>query len=371
MLDKYAQPTEDCLQKIYLMLGPACNLKCRHCYETDQPMPKLNKVIHADVWDYLSRCSERSKTGQPMKLVFWGGEPLLYWKLIVEVVERMGDDAFDYWIMSNGVLLTDDKVDFINAHGLGYSVSCDGKDTAIVRGVNILDDDAFCERFKRIQKHCVGATTHAYNIDPYALFSYVRKRVGEVPIHYQYTLECTFNMDADLYAYDFKKFEANLRRCRMNYMADYVAGNLDTAARYCLKRGVMSVERWLKRQEAGLPDEWYPECLPMRKDINVDILGFVHACHNRASVIGRVTDSYAELLEANDKIFRDAIAKKPECESCEVNSLCRHGCPLNPMSEGQAICCEAEKLYWNESLKTVRDARMQGVRFVPQRRNAI
>ena len=65
----------------------------------------------------------------------------------------------------------------------------------------------------------------------------------------------------------------------------------------------------------------------------------------------------------NDELFREAIRQKPECDQCEVNYLCRHGCPLNKMSKGQRICCEAEKLYWKESVKTVQDARMQGIRF--------
>ena len=89
--------TEAVLKKIYLMLGPACNLKCRHCYETDQPQPRLKKQIHPDVWTYLDRI--RVGRTQPMKLTFWGGEPLLYWPLIREVVERFGKGAFDYWVM--------------------------------------------------------------------------------------------------------------------------------------------------------------------------------------------------------------------------------------------------------------------------------
>lgn len=350
--------TEAVLKKIYLMLGPACNLKCRHCYETDVPMPRLKKVIHADVWAYLERMAGKPA---PMRLTFWGGEPLLYWPLIKEVVERFGRGAFEYWIMSNGVLLTDDKVDFMNAYGVAYSVSNDGPLTAKVRGVNVLDDDAFCERFKRIERRCVGVTTHAYNTDPYGCCDYIRRRVGETGIYYQYLLECTFNMDADLYGYDFSAVEATLRRCRLDYVNDFVTGNKQGPGRLFLRRGVDYVEQWLARKKAGLPDEWYPDCLPMRKDINVDILGFVHACHNRASIIGRVTDPYEALLEACDKVFRQAIADKAACGACEARPLCRCGCPLNPMNPGQRICCEMEKLYWSTSVKTVLDAHLQGI----------
>lgn len=363
-------PLETDLKKIYLMLGPACNLKCRHCYETDVPQPRLKKTIDRDVWNYLERMSaDRARRGDsPMQLTFWGGEPLLYWNLIREVVERMGDGAFSYWIMSNGVLLSDGMVDFINTHGMFYSVSCDGRDTAKVRGINILEDDDFCRRFMQINKRCVGVTTHAYNIDPHGLWQWIRSRVGPVHLHYQYTLECTFDMDPDLYAYDFAAFERNMRRCRMEFPVDWACGNTDTPARYFLKRGVAGVERLIARRRAGLPDEWYPECLPMRKDINVDILGFVHACHNRSSVIGRVTDSFETLLAACDAYIRRGIAAKPECDACDVKALCRHGCPLNPMSRGQRICCEAEKLYWHESVRTVNDARMLGLSYRQQKK---
>ncbi len=94
----------------------------------------------------------------PKRLVFWGGEPLLYWNLIKEVVEKLDDSAFSYWIMSNGVLLKDEHVDFINAHEINLSISNDGPLTAKVRGVNVLDDPAFCERFNKVKHRCIGIT---------------------------------------------------------------------------------------------------------------------------------------------------------------------------------------------------------------------
>lgn len=237
----------------------------------------------------------------------------------------------------------------------------------------MLDDPAFCQRFRRIVNgsRCIGVTTHAYNIDPYALADFVERRVGKTRLYYQYILECTFDMDSDLYDFDLKAYEGNLRRCRMNFVPDFLSGVNDTPARAALRRGVFGIERLLERRCQGLPDEWYPECMPMRNEMNVDILGFVHACHNRASVIGRVTDGYERLLASNDDYFRKAIAMKTECLSCEINDLCRHGCPLNPMSEGQRRCCEAEKVYWQEAMKTVLDGHMQGVTFLNQNRRDV
>ena len=370
MIVSIEKPEESDISKVYLMLGPACNLKCRHCYQTDVPMPRLHKTIHEDVWKFLKYLKE-TYAHNPKRLVFWGGEPLLYWNLIKEVVEKLGDSAFSYWIMSNGVLLKDEHVDFINAHEINLSISNDGPLTAKVRGVNVLDDPAFCERFNKVKHRCIGITTHAYNIDPYTLAAYIEKRLGQITLYYQYILECTFDMDADLYDFDLQAYQRNLRRCRMNFIPDFISGDKNTPARAALRRGVFGVERSVERRKQGLDDEWYPECCPMRNEMNVDILGFVHACHNRASVIGRVTDGYERLLASNDDYFRKAIAMKTECLSCEINDLCRHGCPLNPMSEGQRRCCEAEKVYWQEAMKTVLDGHMQGVTFLNQNRRDV
>ena len=58
MIVSIEKPEESDISKVYLMLGPACNLKCRHCYQTDVPMPRLHKTIHEDVWKFLKYLKE-------------------------------------------------------------------------------------------------------------------------------------------------------------------------------------------------------------------------------------------------------------------------------------------------------------------------
>ena len=344
------------VDKIYLMLGSACNLKCRHCYQADNPQPHLKKRIHPDVFAFLARIA--AQRPDPVELVFWGGEPLLYWNLIREVVDRLGP-VFKYGFISNGTLLTDEMVDYLNAHDILFSVSCDGPQTAKVRGVNILEDDAFCARFRRINRRCVGTTVHAYNIDPEALQSWLFERVGEVRIHYQYTLECTWDMDRDLYAYDFEKFEANLDRCAEAFARDFREGRDDTAAAYCFRRGVSAIRKYRSMDARGKPRYWWPECSSMRKTMNIGIDGTVHLCHNRDTPLGRVTDSYEALLEANDRMLREALSAKTECDACDVREWCRRGCPINSVSAnpGQKECCRAERIYWLASLKAEKNVK--------------
>ena len=59
MIVSIEKPEESDISKVYLMLGPACNLKCRHCYQTDVPMPRLHKTIHEDVWKFLKEALQK------------------------------------------------------------------------------------------------------------------------------------------------------------------------------------------------------------------------------------------------------------------------------------------------------------------------
>lgn len=341
------------VDKIYLMLGSACNLKCRHCFETDVPQPRLRKQIDRSVLDYLKSMADPSN---PLQLIFWGGEPLLYMPLIRDVVETLGDDNFHYWVMSNGVLLTDEITDYLNRHRMFFSVSCDGPLTASVRGINVFDSPDFCRRFRRIERRCIGVTTHAYNINPYELERFVTERVGVTKLHYQYMLKCTFDMPSDLYNYDLQSFQSTIGRCIQDWLNEKSSGCSGSPAVPFLSRGVGGVLHWLDRRRKGLDDEWYPECEAMRRQINLDISGIVHACHNRSAPIGRIEESPAVLRERCEALFKEELKKKPECLTCDIQPLCRRGCPFVKRSPGQDACCEAEKVYWLGALETVRAA---------------
>lgn len=343
--DGYLHDERD-IEKFYLMIGHACNFKCRHCYQEGMPMPHLDKQVAPQVIEYLRRVSTLRE--EKARLVFWGGEPLLYLPLIKQVVKELGDGTFDYWMMSNGALLTSEIVDYLNEHNIGFSVSNDGPDTAKIRGVNILEDKAFLARFKSIHRTCVGCCTHAYNIDPKRTVAYIQEKVGKkVPVYYQYHLECTHPMDKDLYAYDLEAYRKNLEELCEEYFRDENAGKKDTAAVYAVRKGIAAAKAYYQRKALGIPEKWLPECEPFRREMNIDIHGAVHACHNRLSPIGKIEEPFSVLQERNDALYLKHIQAKTECDFCSTVHICRHGCPLNPMSAGQRECCKAEALYWS------------------------
>ncbi|MBU7028804.1 MAG: SPASM domain-containing protein [Theionarchaea archaeon] len=110
-----------------------CNLSCRYCYGgggtyvgekcyMDEPVGELS----------IDRLIEWSNGKKEVYVTFFGGEPLLNMKLIEHLVaygDRKGDSEGKriwYSITTNGTLLTEETVNFLNEHNFSVLVSMDG-----------------------------------------------------------------------------------------------------------------------------------------------------------------------------------------------------------------------------------------------------
>ena len=135
--------------KFYLLLGPACNMQCRHCSQSaDKHSDLFDDVLNLKVWEliknYILYSINNASTDffvKKRKLIFWGGEALLHWKAICEIVNRTKEEFgftvhenFRFSIISNGLLLTQDKIDYINENKIDFCFSY----------VFVLDTRSFC-----------------------------------------------------------------------------------------------------------------------------------------------------------------------------------------------------------------------------------
>lgn len=101
------------LNSVYIKLGSACNLRCKYCH-AEQKEFKFNR-------DILLKLKELGVRN----IVFGGGEPLLYYNTIKEIVEYF-KDSVGYKIVTNGTLFTEEIVQFCNQYHFMVSISMDG-----------------------------------------------------------------------------------------------------------------------------------------------------------------------------------------------------------------------------------------------------
>lgn len=136
-------------------LTKRCNLRCSYCFTGG----KANEVISLDMAKKSVDFLIKSAVSAPLEtfpykqrivdISFWGGEPLLEWDLLKEIVlyaksVKPPEIELAFGGTTNGVLLTPEKLDFLEQHNVLFMISIDGTE----------------ETHDRYRKDCFGVGSH-------------------------------------------------------------------------------------------------------------------------------------------------------------------------------------------------------------------
>ena len=114
---------------IALLVEQSCNLQCTYCYAGDGSYGNPGKMSFDTAKKVIDHFSENNNN---LHINFFGGEPLLNFKLIKSVVkycqqqETQKTIKYTYGITTNGLLLKD-KIDFFMDNHFSLIVSIDGR----------------------------------------------------------------------------------------------------------------------------------------------------------------------------------------------------------------------------------------------------
>ncbi|MDR2688599.1 MAG: quinohemoprotein amine dehydrogenase maturation protein [Azoarcus sp.] len=121
------------LSTVVLNVNTGCNLSCAYCYKSDLATPAAGKKMDFSTARAAVEMMIREAPDEKRyHVVFFGGEPLTHRVLIEQVVEycearfaELGKEH-DFVMTTNGTLLTDEIIDWLDAHDFGLSISIDG-----------------------------------------------------------------------------------------------------------------------------------------------------------------------------------------------------------------------------------------------------
>ncbi|MCL2188258.1 MAG: radical SAM protein [Defluviitaleaceae bacterium] len=107
----------------YLFMTNTCNLNCSYCCQKVDAQP-----IVTTKYEKLDIIKSNFSSNKKLKLVFFGGEPLLEYEEIEFIVSKLSAyyDDMEYHLVTNGTLLTPQMVDFIKSNAMRVTVSIDG-----------------------------------------------------------------------------------------------------------------------------------------------------------------------------------------------------------------------------------------------------
>lgn len=359
--DKYLEfidkSNEDAPIKAMCMhMAHDCNLRCAYCfahtgdYGTSRGLMPLETAKAA-----IDFILTKSKDRKNIEIDFFGGEPLLNFDVLKETVRYANEEGlkkgknFRFTVTTNGLLLDDKKIDFINSKLSNVVLSIDGRKEINDRIRTRIDGsgtyDNIIPKFKKLidkrgdQDYYVRATFTKFNLDfskdVMHLYEQGFEQLSAEPVVSEPTLPYALT-EEDLQAifeeYDRLSLEI-LEHKKKGEFINFFHFNVD------LNQGPCVIKRL---KGCGSGNEY----------IAVTPEGDIYPCHQFVGIadykMGNVFDG-----KLNRKIkskFADSnIYTKIECRKCWAKFYCSGGCNANnfiyngDILKPHKLSCEMEK----------------------------
>ncbi len=133
--EKYAKySVASPVKAMCLNIAHDCQLRCKYCFASTGDFGQGRKLMTLETGKHaIDFLLENSGDRTNLELDFFGGEPLMNFKVVKQIVEYARsreaeyNKKFRFTITTNGLLLDDDKIEFINKEMSNVVLSIDGR----------------------------------------------------------------------------------------------------------------------------------------------------------------------------------------------------------------------------------------------------
>ncbi len=324
------------IKAMCLHVAHTCNLNCSYCFAAQGKYNGEDALMSFEVGKRaLDFLMENSGTRRNLEVDFFGGEPLLNMDVVKKLVKYARDveqakgKNFRFTLTTNGVLLNEDTMDFLNEHMHNVVLSLDGRK----------------EIHDYYRKNLAGEGSYDKILPKFREF--IKRRRGEgYYIRGTYThANVNFMQDvihmADL---GFDKLSMEPVVCDEN---DEAALTAEDAPILFNEYEKLAIEM-IKRQKEGNPFEFYHYILDLQNGpcvykritgcgsgteyIAVTPSGNIFPCHQFVGedefLMGNIWDGISK-IELQKSFGKCTIYSRKECRECWANMYCSGGCAAN------------------------------------------
>ncbi len=128
------EKTSGVIKALCLHVSHTCNLNCSYCFASQGKYNGDRAVMSFETGKRaLDFLIENSGTRKNLEVDFFGGEPLMNWKVVKDLVkyarkiEKEKNKNFRFTLTTNGVLVDDDVIEFSNREMSNVVLSLDGR----------------------------------------------------------------------------------------------------------------------------------------------------------------------------------------------------------------------------------------------------
>lgn len=263
------------LKWLNIYLGGTCNGSCKYCFR------KYNDKVETKLTDeFLLYLQENSV--KYARLVFVGGEPLLYFDTIKKICSKVPVFVRKR-IMTNGKMLSKDIINFCNDNNIEISLSYDGDTTLENRGYDVIKDKF--DLLPLIDNLAISTVITSKNNDVYKTYKEIKDSLGDIKFQHILNIYIDNKDEHDIFA---KDFDYNLfRKSLIEY--DSVLDN---------KYNIIKIN--------NVYDDVYGASVLLNGDV-VNML---------------TLKKYGTIFDNEEELYNNIIKDYTKCNNCRYDNLC-------------------------------------------------
>lgn len=335
-----------------IQLGLSCNYTCDYCSQRFVERPPETSKKHID--EFLSKLDNlRLSEQEGLKIEFWGGEPLVYWKTLKPLAEALRDKydwgrPINFSIITNGSLLTDEICDWLYDMGFSVAISHDGPGQS-VRGPDPFNDVNtrrvvldFYRRMKPQGRISFNAMLNNKSTSRAAIQSWFIEFTGDsdVPLGEGEIVD----------AYDEGGQANSLQTFREHFAFRKQAFNeiFETDGRIGFVGVINKLDEFITSVLSQTPSAGFGQKCGMDRQeaLTVDMRGNVITCQNVSAVeIAPNGENHlcGTLDNFDDVQLKSAThwSRRPHCSACPVVALCKGACMFLEGDNWTSSCANA------------------------------
>lgn len=134
MAGTFKERSGDVVKALCLHVAHTCNLNCAYCFASQGKYHGDRALMSFEVGKQaLDFLMEHSGTRRNLEVDFFGGEPLMNWEVVKRLVgyaRSVGKERgknFRFTLTTNGMLIDDEVIDFVNREMSNVVLSLDGR----------------------------------------------------------------------------------------------------------------------------------------------------------------------------------------------------------------------------------------------------
>lgn len=352
--DVYPYPKKDKrIRHLKIQLGTNCNQKCAYCIQAAGNYSAIKQIPKKeDVDNFFKMLYDADiRVTDDFKIHLWGGEPLVYWKTLLYLIPKLRNfwPSAQIWFVSNGTLISPDKVEFLIENKVELAFSHDGIAQSL-RGYNPLKDRElralWYYTFAKYQEaelpFRLNAVLSEKNADLYALDDYFTLYFGnEIKYKYEDTVIAHSSNAVQFIGFS-KNAEEKLIRsiCQAESLSSTSIYSNHSRIANALEPMLSEMTRRLFYRVPA--DAIRAKCNAVDADVlSVDLkTGNVLSCHNvdQNWTMGSLLDYNSIKV---DKFKHWSLRKN--CPNCPYLAACKGGCARNN-DEMHEISCRSRKV---------------------------